>query len=555
MSHLRPPSLGPIVGHTTATSCRLWIRGGDPRDQEVALAEDRRTIGVLTVLQEDGRKPRSRHRTQYFRLHREFDRTGTHLLGIDRGFDESSEPFPLKPDTLYTVRMGCLALDDPYDNDAMVDDDHLAERLPDPRVWEDDLARLAPEVSEAVFRTSPAGDRGRVSFLLGSCRYPGVLWGKKRSDKIFGPMYERLAGRGEDDPSFVLMVGDQIYADMFNRHVPIGLADTYQEFQDRYLDAFGSRHMRRLLRNAPVYMILDDHEIADNWTQDLINQDRPKRLLFQIAIGAYLSYQWSHSPRNFGTKLYYSYDYAGHPFFVLDERTQRFKDDADDLWDNHLLGRPPRRPKEPNQLELLCQWLSKQQEKRGDAPKFVVSASVFVPNDVVTTKKDEAYKNRSDSWPAFPSTRRALLDHIVRKGIQNVVFLSGDVHCSSVAEMRFDGDERARALKAFSIVSVGLLLALPLRRRRSGRLRPRFDLGRHPRHLHHLGGGRLEDGLHRQPLHPGQQLLPGRRGRRRRHDPGAGLRRGRRGDPRRSTGPRARRTLALKRVVLRLVTG
>lgn len=27
------------------------------------------------------------------------------------------------------------------------------------------------------------------------------------------------------------MVGDQIYADMFNRMVPLGLADTYEEFQ------------------------------------------------------------------------------------------------------------------------------------------------------------------------------------------------------------------------------------------------------------------------------------------------------------------------------------
>ena len=63
--------------------------------------------------------------------------------------------------------------------------------------------------------------------------------------------------------------------------------------------AFGSLNMRRLLRQLPTYMILDDHEVEDNWAQDRI-RDRKKRMLFNVAIGAYCSYQWTHSPRNFG---------------------------------------------------------------------------------------------------------------------------------------------------------------------------------------------------------------------------------------------------------------
>ena len=39
-------------------------------------------------------------------------------------------------------------------------------------------------------------------------------------------------------------------------------------------------------------MILDDHEIEDNWSQDRIRRDA-KYQLFTIAIDAYLSYQWS----------------------------------------------------------------------------------------------------------------------------------------------------------------------------------------------------------------------------------------------------------------------
>ncbi len=106
------------------------------------------------------------------------------------------------------------------------------------------------------------------------------------------------------------MERDEIYADMLNRHIPIGLADTFEEFQERYHSAFGSPRMRRLLRQLPTYMILDDHEIEDNWTQDRIHS-REKLLLFNIAITAYASYHWSHGPRNYGRYLYYSYECAG----------------------------------------------------------------------------------------------------------------------------------------------------------------------------------------------------------------------------------------------------
>jgi alkaline phosphatase D len=253
-------------------------------------------------------------------------------------------------------------------------------------------------------------------------------------------------------PKFVLMVGDQIYADMFNKHVPVGLADTYQEFQDRYIEAFGTRNIRKLLRSVPHYMILDDHEIEDNWTQDRMLQ-RKKRVLFNIAVGAYMSYQWIHGPKNYDGRIYYSFESGGFPFFVLDVRTQRYKDDHPGLADNHLLGRPSFDPKnEPAQIDHLLEWLTNQHQKDPRRPKFIVSPGVFVPNPVLTTKSD-THKDQSDSWPAFPETRKRLLSHIVHNGIQNVVFLSGDIHCSNVARITFSGSQEAEKIKAFSITS------------------------------------------------------------------------------------------------------
>lgn len=475
MSSLREPHLGPIVGHTTDKSCRLWIRAFDSADRRADLADDRRTIGVIAVMAEGGNNlPPAQRPVFYFRLRREYDRTGTFNLGVDPSLGQQGNATTLKPDTIYRVRMATISVDDPLPNEEDLSGALLAQRLPPPQVWQAEFDRLTAETSEASFRTfkTVAKPDPALSFLLGSCRYPGLFFQERESDQIFGPMLKEASGRGGREPvRFALMMGDQIYADLFNRLIPVGRANTFDEFQERYHTAWGSASMRRLLRQVPVYMMLDDHEIEDNWSQDRMKRRKDSeasraRELFMLAIRAYLSYQWSHGPRTWEGPIYYRFECNGYPFFVLDTRTERRthgddEDPNDTLDDNHLLGRPALDPTEPTQLGRLLAWLTEQQTLRGAAPKFIVSASVFVPNGVTTTKKDPRKKAEDDSWPAFPRTRQAILGHIVRNGIQNVVFLSGDIHCANVAAMRFSGTPAAAALKAVSVTSSAFYWPFP----------------------------------------------------------------------------------------------
>src|SRR5205807_9356190 len=60
--------------------------------------------------------------------------------------------------------------------------------------------------------------------------------------------------------------------------------------------------------------------------------------------------------------------------------------------------------------------------------------------------------------PAYPNTRGALLKHIVQNSIQNVVFLAGDIHCSCVAEIDFDG---ANDLKMCAVTSSAFYWPFP----------------------------------------------------------------------------------------------
>jgi alkaline phosphatase D len=165
----------------------------------------------------------------------------------------------------------------------------------------------------------------------------------------------------------------------------------------------------------------------------------------------------------------------------------RFKDDKAGLIDNHLLGRPSLDPvNHPGQLQRLKDWLSQQQKDRKDVPKFIVTSSVFAPNAMderiapdtdswfgflyspeapmtsveMLFKLNAERRDNSDSWPAYPVTRLELLQHIVKNKIQNVVFLSGDIHCSNVAEIYFEGTDGA-GLKAGSITSSAFYWPFP----------------------------------------------------------------------------------------------
>ena len=466
MASLRLPGLGPIVGHTTATTSRIWIRASADTDEGDHPGASLRTIAVIGVARENG-KELDPERTFYFRLRREFDRSGSINLGADTinlGGDRAD--FRLKPDTEYAVRTGCLVLDDPIRDDTGLMSEALLKRLPPPTAWREDLLALDPCKSRAQFRTFPgdSGAPGKLSFLLGSCRYPGLLWKVRHSDRIFGPMAD-LTDADEECPRFVLMVGDQIYADRFNRRVPLGRADSYKEFRERYLTAFGSPNIRRLMQRLPTYMILDDHEIEDNWSQDRLRRSA-RHQLFIIAIDAYLSYQWSHGPRTWGTRLYYRFDCGGYPFFVLDTRTQRFYEGRpEDLGDNHLLGRPSHSTAPPGQLQRLLCWLEEQQMSRGNAPKFIVTSGVFVPNPMSArtfyAERDPTALANSDTWAAFPTTRAAILRKIVAAGVQNVVFLSGDIHCCNVAEMFITGTAEAETIRAFSVTSSAFYWPFP----------------------------------------------------------------------------------------------
>lgn len=479
MSLLRAPGLGPIVGHTSDKTARIWIRANEPDDEGSNLSTHRRTIGIIGVLNASEKVDPSK--IYYFRLHREYDRTGTFVLGEYKCLSKDKTIEPLVANTEYKVRVGTLTLDAPSRNDEIFEDGVIADsafvdKLPSARNWAEELNSLPEEASVACFKTYAdtsidGAPIDQMSFIFGSCRYTGFFAKAKQSDLVFGPVLKEASRkRSGIEASFVLMAGDQIYADQLNRF-PLMKADTFEEFQERYHSAFKTPNMRKLLRSKPIYMILDDHEIEDNWSKDRLDETSffqiDKKKLFNMALDRYMSYQWSHGPRNFGQKLYYTFDCGGYPFFVCDLRTQRRMNSNGNevtLDDNHMMGRPSYGMGPQSQVDRLTNWLKSQPK---NVPKFIVLSSVFAPNPISARNAASVRsKEKSDSWPAFPETRRAILECIVENDIQNVIFVSGDIHCANFAEMYFESDnqkfENAKNLKLYNVTSSAFHWPFPM---------------------------------------------------------------------------------------------
>ena len=349
-----------IIGHVTSDSAIIWTRG-----------DRKHPIAFIKV--EPG------------------NRSTTIALEERHGYTGAVEIDGLDPDTAYMceVEFGAATNTSPH---LRVDFGHCRGK----------------------FRTAPAVDAvAPFRFLLGSCNLHSLGF-IASPDRAFEELLDRSV---EKDARFMIHCGDQIYYDIpnFMKGPDIG------EYRDKYLDAWGdSRPTRKFLTQLPQYMILDDHEITNDFSNDMNPPDRSStaQLYKSISMKVYREFVHIRQPNSYGRQaLYYEFSFGNVRFFVMDCRTERFGSRS---IAPHIVGN--------QQMSDLKKWMRKYK----DDLKFVVTSVPFVM-DVV---------NDDDKWgaPAFIDQRNEVIDHIVQKQIGRLVFLTGDMHCSYHATMKINDD-------------------------------------------------------------------------------------------------------------------
>lgn len=342
----------------------------------------------------------------------------------------------------------------------------LSRILLSPLKLDDATVRIDPAVVEACH----ADDA--IAFFSSCCRHPGTGFDRRLSDRTYGGMLDRLrrhcgfeAPAGTPVPRLCLLVGDQIYADAMG-----GVFDTEQpieKFVERYYRAFSSPNYRTLARQLPIHMTIDDHEIQDNFSRDMIEGDPGMQDLAASGLEAALAFQGrdrvTEADRR---KLWYPMCRSDFRFFLLDTRSARLR--------GKVAGTSIMM--EPAQWDALEAWLADLDRER---PKFIVSGSVMLPRSLETvwayerdveTGHPHRPETRGDCWSAFPEEQARLLDAIARHRLNNVVFVSGDYHTSSFSTLTFRHEDGRPELKAYSVVSPPAYAPFPFANDRADRI-------------------------------------------------------------------------------------
>lgn len=272
-----------------------------------------------------------------------------------------------------------------------------------------------------------------VRFALGSCQYPMMLINAPVAYDSYARLRRRLDHADAATPSFLVLVGDQIYVDS-----TAGLFDpkgVYNLRARHYEQLFSDNRVQSVLRRRHSYMMLDDHEIDNDWQQwderiakdtrrhrEYVDNQRKRRK----GVKEYLKYQ--RGPAAFygmpasGGSLWYRFEESGFPFFMADTRTNR-RPRSGGLPDATIFGE--------RQRAALTQWLDT--NARTGRPLFVASPSALVPRQLKQKRDSLAEDVCNESWCGYPASMRWLLQYIVDHEINNLVFLSGDEHVSCIA--------------------------------------------------------------------------------------------------------------------------
>jgi alkaline phosphatase D len=444
-----------IVGHTTTTSARLWVRVWEPGEYWLLLS--RESIEI------DG-KPDVDAATKEAKVQLE---------------DGTTRPLPgklwLKKFSFETDLTGIFELTDLEPTTRYYYCVFSAHERSDR--WE-----LKPDHVWRTFRTqSNDGDSLPINFGVFSCHMPY----KKNGDLVNIPMWDRFAEELEGaNADFVMGIGDQVYSDgnktvsiwqylKQNKAELLEQAPTREEqikimrswYRDIYRGYWGFRQLQRVMGRYPTYMVWDDHEIMDGWGSytreelgdqlDTIweweNTEQNVSLahqMFEAAKATYEEYQHSHNPTTNDGHYDYHFTWGHCAFYVLDMRGQR---DFNRTTDDKILGQ--------DQMDRLNKWLGSKEALSSSAlfivsPVPLVHIKNFIVNNLDLPLLGLADDLRDEwahesNWVERNKLLDAVFDYSQKQG-KRVMFLSGDVHIGAAFRLTRANHSTARVYQLTS---------------------------------------------------------------------------------------------------------
>lgn len=250
--------------------------------------------------------------------------------------------------------------------------------------------------------------------------------------------YRRLA---EEHPDLVLHLGDYQYEyasgasrERVRDHVgpeTVTLAD----YRQRYAQYKTDPDLQAAHAVAPWLVVFDDHEVANNWADEIPATPDPAFLARRaVALQAYyenMPLRKTAQPSGIDVQLYRRVDWGAlASFHMLDTRQYRTDQPCGDEFPSDC----PQRYDPTATLTGATQerWLLDgfdDSRARWD----VLGQQVFFGQVELEPGPGRAYN--PDGWDGYPANRQRIIDGLANSPVRNAVVLTGDVHSHWAADV------------------------------------------------------------------------------------------------------------------------
>jgi alkaline phosphatase D len=326
------------------------------------------------------------------------------------------------------------------------------------------FATAATDSAVGRFRTArPADSREPVRIAFFSCQ------------EFIAGFYTAHADLAQQDVDLVVCLGDyiyeQAYADNTSRNAPVrsddsaadGEAQTLDEYRRKYSLYHTDERLLEVRRQFPLLAIWDDHEIEDNYAGGLPGgAAKSRRVPFADRRANGYRAWYEHMPRTGTGDIYGRVPLGAAELFLLD--TRQYRDDqpcnpSDSFVSNPCLPSDYDKPGRTLLGATQKAWLK-------DALAGSQAKWKLIANQVMITSLDAPPHNpiNTDSWDGYGAERAELIDFIGARGLEDVSFITGDIHTYFTGEVTrtgrrgpTDGPVRATEFVCSAITSPGIV--------------------------------------------------------------------------------------------------
>jgi alkaline phosphatase D len=274
--------------------------------------------------------------------------------------------------------------------------------------------------------------------------------------------YRRIA---EEEPDLILHLGDYQYEYAAGGYVAPGgntrdhvgpETTTLANYRQRSAPYQTDADLQAAHAAAPWLVVFDDHEVENNWADDVREQPENPPGDFPARRAAAFRAYWENMPlraaqrpRGQDMQLYRRVGWGGlTTFHMLDTRQYRGDQPCGDEYATDCAARTDPARSLPGSAQE--RWIA-DGFHRSRARWDVLGQQVFFSQVDFTPGAGRGFN--PDAWDGYPGSRDRVVDSWVEAGGRNLLVLTGDVHAHWAADVKQRFDDPASPLVGSELVS------------------------------------------------------------------------------------------------------